>query len=50
LEFINKFRENGIRFTAFREPDFDGELTAVAIEPGDLSRKLCSNLSLLLKK
>jgi hypothetical protein len=33
----------------FREPDINNEITAIAVEPSEKSRKLCSNLPLALK-
>jgi len=38
----------GIKFSIFREPDFDNEITAVTFEPGGRSKKLCSRLKLAL--
>jgi hypothetical protein len=40
----------GIKFSIFREPDIDNQITAIALEPGNKSKKLCSNLSLALKE
>jgi len=40
----------GIKFSIFREPDIDNQITAIAIEPGQKSKKLCSNLQLGLKE
>lgn len=38
--------EEGIARTLVREPDLDNTLTAVAMEPVDISRRLCANLPL----
>ena len=38
----------GIPHTCFREPDLNNSLTAIALEPGDRSQKLCSRLSLAM--
>lgn len=46
---IEKANKQGIRFSIFREPDIDNQITAIAIEPGLKSKKLCSNLKLALK-
>lgn len=46
---IEKADENNIRYSVFREPDINNQITAIAIEPGSKSKKLCSNLKLALK-
>lgn len=33
-----------------REPDLDGTLTCVVLEPGDASKRLCANYPLALKE
>jgi hypothetical protein len=38
-----------IKFSIFREPDIDNQITAITLEPGIKSKKLCSNLKLALK-
>jgi peptidyl-tRNA hydrolase len=38
-----------IKYAYFCEPDLDHELTAIAFEPGDASKKLCKELRLALK-
>lgn len=38
----------GIRVVEFREPDVGDRVTAIALEPGPQSRRLCSNLPLAL--
>lgn len=37
----------GIAMTIVREPDLQNEITAVALEPGDVARRLCANLPLV---
>lgn len=53
-EELNKLIEqavaNGISHSVFREPDIDNEITAIALAPGPLSKKLCSRLPLALKE
>lgn len=44
-----KAQEKGIIVSIFTEPDLDGQLTAICLEPSDASRKLCSSLPLALK-
>jgi hypothetical protein len=39
-----------LRFSIFREPDFDNQVTAIAIEPGENGKKFCSSLPLALKE
>ena len=40
----------GIAFCIFREPDIGDKITAITLEPGSKSKKLCSRLSLALKE
>ena len=40
----------GIKHTIFREPDINNEITAIAFEPSEASRKLTSNCPLLGKE
>lgn len=47
---ILKLQEKGISYTAFREPDIDNQITAVAIQPSESTRKLCSSYPLALKE
>lgn len=44
-----KLEIQGLKFASFYEEDFDNSLTAIAIEPGDQSRKLTSSYPLALK-
>lgn len=48
-KLISKAEDKGIKYTVFREPDINNEITAVAFEPTDASRKLTSSLPLLGK-
>jgi hypothetical protein len=50
IKFSNRLAKKGIRFSTFREPDFDNEITAIALEPGDKSRRACSSYPLALKQ
>lgn len=50
VRLIEKADQQGIAFSVFREPDIDNEITAIALEPGEKSRRLCSNLPLSLKE
>lgn len=43
-----KASSRGIRVAIFREPDIGDRVTAIALEPGPQSRRLCSSLPLAL--
>lgn len=47
---FEKAKALGIACSMFKEPDIDNEVTAIALEPGELSKKLCSRLPLALKE
>ena len=47
---IKKAKERGIKVSVFREPDIDNEITAIALEPSDATRRLTSSLPLALKE
>lgn len=49
LSLIDRADKKRIRFSVFFEPDLDNEITAIALEPGLESKKLCSSLRLALK-
>jgi peptidyl-tRNA hydrolase len=49
FKLINDALREGIASAMFREPDLDNSLTAIALEPGPKSKKLCSNLKLALR-
>lgn len=40
---------HGIPYAEFHEPDRGNEMTAVALAPGEASRRLCRGLSLALR-
>jgi hypothetical protein len=46
---LQKASSKAINYTAFREPDLNNTITAIAFEPTDLTRKLVSNLPLAFK-
>ena len=47
---IFKLQKLNIKFSIFREPDIDNQITAIAIEPSDKTKRLVSNLPLMLKE
>jgi hypothetical protein len=49
LEISKLLYEEGVRHVQFREPDIGYTLTALAIEPGDHTRRICSKLPLALR-
>ena len=48
LLLITKLSKANIRFSLFREPDIGNQITAIAVEPGKHSKRICSSLSLAL--
>jgi hypothetical protein len=50
IDLIVKATLRGIKYTIFREPDINNQITAVAFEPTSASRKLTSSLPLLGKE
>lgn len=47
---IEKLQKNNIKYSVFKEPDLDNQITAIAIEPSDQSRRLLSSYPLMLKE
>lgn len=47
---IQSLESNQIKHAIFREPDVDDQITAIAFEPGDKSRRLVSSFPLALKE
>ena len=50
IKLITKAILSGIKHTVFREPDLNNQITAVAFEPTEASRKLTSSCPLLGKE
>lgn len=48
LKLLYKAQDMWIDSTAFREPDLNNSLTAIALEPGEPTERLVKNLKLLL--
>lgn len=49
LALLKKAIELNIVYSIFKEEDLDNQLTAIALAPGDNSRRICSSLPLALK-
>jgi len=47
---ILKLEKNQIKHSVFREPDLFNQITAIAIEPSDKTRRIVSSLPLMLKE
>ena len=47
---IERALDKNIKISIFLEPDCDYEITSIALEPGEKSKKLCSGLPLALKR
>ena len=49
LNLIDKASKKGLKYSIFFEPDLKYEITAMALEPGKESKKLCGKVKLALK-
>jgi peptidyl-tRNA hydrolase len=47
---LQKIQIRNLKYSIFIEPDIDNQLTAIAVEPGEKTEKLTSNLPLTLKE
>ena len=48
VEIACRAAEQGVRFAIFKEPDIGNKITAIALEPGNKSKKICQKLPLTL--
>jgi hypothetical protein len=48
LVLAGKASTKGVRISVFKEPDIGNEVTAIALEPSPVSKKLCARLPLAL--
>jgi len=48
LLYLEKCKYYNLKTTIFREPDIGNEITAIAVEPSERTKKLTSKLSLAL--
>lgn len=46
IQLLDKAKENSINHSVFREEDLNNSITAIALEPGIHSKKLCKKLKL----
>lgn len=49
MRLITSAQDHGLKWSAFREPDVGGQITAIAIEPHSKTTELCKGLPLALK-
>lgn len=50
MRLIIVAKDNHVRWSAFREPDVGGQITAIALEPGPKTIEMCKGLPLALKE
>jgi hypothetical protein len=50
MRLISLAKDHGLRWSAFREPDVGGQITAIAIEPHPKTAELCKDLPLALRE
>lgn len=50
FRLITAANDAGIKWSAWREPDVGGAITAIALEPSPATVQLCKNLPLALKE
>jgi len=48
LSLIEKAKNFDIKYSVFREPDIENQITAIALEPGNKTKSLCKKLPLAL--
>ena len=46
---ISKLEKSKIKFSVFREPDINNQITSICIEPSDASRRATSSLPQMLR-
>jgi hypothetical protein len=50
MRLLVQAQDAGIRWSAWREEDVGGQITSIALEPGEIAQKLCRDLPLALKE
>lgn len=49
ITYIEVFKKFNLKHTIFREPDIGNGITAIAVQPSVLLKRICSKLPLALK-
>jgi len=49
FKLIENASKQNIKFSIFREPDINNQITAIALAPGSSTKKLCNKIPLALK-
>lgn len=49
-KLMAKLTKSNITYSVFREPDINNQITSITIEPSDKTRRMVSNLPLMLKE
>lgn len=47
---LHRLIAEGIKHVTFTEPDLENQITAIAIEPSEMTRRICSSFPLALKE
>lgn len=50
LFLTQKLEHDNVKFSIFKEPDIGNQITAIAVEPGIKSKRICCRLSLALSE
>jgi len=50
IDLIRKLEQANLRYSIFREPDLNNQITAICLEPSDETSRLTSNFPLTLKE
>lgn len=48
-KLIQKLEKFKIKFSVFREPDIDNQITSICVEPSDKTRRITSSLPKMFK-
>jgi hypothetical protein len=50
IKVLERCGKAGLKVSVFTEPDLGNQITAIAIEPSDMTQRICSNLPLALRE